>query len=128
MQVLVPNSETFEKPFTNWTYDDTIIRTVIALKVAREDDPVHVRHIIFSVLHQIPAVLGDPAPQVFLLDMDDTLLEFEVRYFINMQQGRSRTEIRSEVLFSLFETFKEQGLHTPIPQQDVYVRHLPQPT
>ena len=125
MQVLVPNSETFEKPFTNWTYADTIIRTVIALKVVREDDANHVRAVILSVLQQIPAVLGDPPPQIYLMNMDDALLEFEIRYFINMQLGRTRTEIRSEVLFSLLEAFKTHHIRTPYQQQDINIKHFP---
>lgn len=125
MQVLVPNAETFEKPFTNWTYVDTIIRTVITLKVVREDDPAFVRAIILDVLHKLTAVVTDPAPQVFLMNMDDALLEFEVRYFINLEYGRSRTDIRSEVLFAIFEAFKLQGIHTPHESKAIYVEQFP---
>ena len=32
MEVLIPNAETFNKPFTNWTHQDSIVRTVIPLK------------------------------------------------------------------------------------------------
>ena len=123
MEVLVPNSDTFEKPFTNWTHLDSIVRTVIELKVSREDDPFNVQIIIFKTLEEINSVVSDPEPQVFFKEMSDALLCFEVRYYINLQAGISRAAVRSEVLFKIFSAFKQQGIKTPIPPQDIYLRN-----
>ncbi len=126
MEVLVPNSETFEKSFMNWTHQDSIVRTVISLKISRLDSPLFVQELAFGVLKEIPAVVSDPAPQVFMKDIDDTLIEFEVRYFINLQQCISRAAVRSEVLFALWQCFYEHNIHPPYPQQDLHVKSLPQ--
>jgi potassium efflux system protein len=114
MEVLIPNAETFNKPFTNWTHQDSIVRTVIPIKVSRADDPVMVQQLILDVLAIIPEIVSDPAPQVFLKQIDEALIEFEIRYFINVQV-HTRFEIRSKVLFAITAQFKAAGVKAPIP-------------
>ncbi len=114
MEVLIPNAETFNKPFTNWTHQDSIVRTVIPVKVNRSDDPVMVQQLILDVLAVIPEIVNEPPPQVFLKQIDDALIEFEVRYFINVQL-HTRFEVRSNVLFAITAQFKAAGIKPPIP-------------
>lgn len=118
MEVLIPNAETFNKPFTNWTHQDSVVRTVVPIKVSREDDPVMVQELMVDVIFTIPEILNDPAPQVFLKQIDDALIEFEVRYFINVQL-HTRFEIRSKLLFALMARFKAAGIKSPIPPINV---------
>ena len=114
MEVLIPNAETFNKPFTNWTHQDSIVRTVIPIKVSRADDPAMIQQLILDVLAIIPEIVDEPPPQVFLKQIDDALIEFEVRYFINVQL-HTRFEIRSKVLFAITAQFKAAGVKPPIP-------------
>lgn len=114
MEVLIPNAETFNKPFTNWTHQDGIVRTVIPIKVNRSDDPLMIQQLIMDVLAIIPEIVADPPPQVLLKQIDEVLLEFEVRYFINVQVY-TRFEVRSKVLFAILSQFKAAGIHAPIP-------------
>ena len=113
MEVLIPNAETFNKPFTNWTLQDSIVRTVIPIKVCRSDDPVIVQQILLDVLAIIPEIVPDPPTQVFLKKIDEALIEFEIRYFINVQIN-SRVEVRSKVLFAITAHFKSAGIRPPI--------------
>lgn len=114
MEVLIPNAETFNKPFTNWTHQDSIVRTVVPIKVCRSDDPIIVQQLIIDALSVIPEILPDPPAQVFLKQIDNALLEFEVRYFINIQI-HTRFEIRSKVLFEILDRFKTAGIKSPVP-------------
>jgi potassium efflux system protein len=128
VEVLVPNSETFDKPFTNWTHLDSIIRTVVSLKISREDDPNLVRQLIADVLKQNPYIVADPAPQIYLMEMDDALMRFEVRYFINLQQGKSRPAVRSDVLYAVYEAFKKHNIKPPHQPQDIYLHRVDEDT
>ena len=121
MEVLIPNAETFNKPFTNWTHQDSIVRTVIPLKVSREDDPVMVQGLIFDVLYAIPEILREPAIQVFLMKIEDALIEFEVRYFINVAL-HSRAEIRSRVLFAIMARLNAAGVKAPIQPMEIALK------
>lgn len=123
MEVLIPNAETFNKPFTNWTHQDSIVRTVIPVKVSRLDDPVMVQQLILDVLTIIPEIVDEPPPQVFLKQIDEALIEFEVRYFINVQIY-TRFEIRSKVLFAIMAQFNAAGIKPPIPPFSVEIKEL----
>jgi len=118
MEVLIPNAETFNKPFTNWTHQDNIIRSVVPIKVNRADDPGMVQQLIMDVLVIIPEVLNEPPPQVLLKQIDEVLIDFEVRYFINVQ-SHTRFEVRSKVLFAIMAQFKAAGIKPPIPSLNV---------
>ncbi len=121
MEVLIPNAETFNKPFTNWTHQDSIVRTVIPIKVSRADDPTMIQQLILDVLAIIPEIIDDPPAQVFLKQIDEALIEFEVRYFINVQ-FHTRFEIRSKVLFAITAQFKAAGIKAPIPPISVELK------
>jgi potassium efflux system protein len=121
MEVLIPNAETFNKPFTNWTHQDSIVRTVVPIKVSRADDPALVQQLIFDVLATVPEIVADPPAQVFLKQIDDALIEFEVRYFINVQI-HTRFEIRSKILFEIMAKFKAAGIRAPIPPISVELK------
>jgi len=118
MDVLIPNAETFNKPVTNWTHQDGVVRTVLPIKVSRADDPNLVQQLILDVLEIIPEVLSTPETQVFLKKIDDALIEFDVRYFINIQLN-TRFAIRSKVLFAIMAQFKAAGIKAPIPPMRV---------
>lgn len=122
MEVLIPNAETFSKPFTNWTHQDSVVRTVVPIKVSRMDDPIRIQAIILDALAATPQVLKTPSAQVLLKKIDDVLLEFEVRYFINVQE-HTRFEVRSIVLFAIIEQFKAEGIKAPVPSLNIDVNH-----
>ncbi|WP_419421098.1 mechanosensitive ion channel domain-containing protein [Legionella sp. D16C41] len=123
MEVLIPNAETFNKPFTNWTHQDSIIRTVVPIKVSRADDPSIVQQLILDVLATAPEIVSEPPAQVFLKKIDEALIEFEVRYFINVQT-HTRFEVRSNVLFAIMEQFRKAGIKPPIPPINVQLKEI----
>ena len=113
-EVVMPNADLFIKPFTNWTHKDSVVRTVVAIKVNRYDSPLKVQGLVLDVLKIIPEVLDEPETQVFLKEIDEALIELEVRYYINVEQ-HARVEVRSEVLFAIMAQFKAAGIKSPIP-------------
>lgn len=120
-EVVIPNADAFSKPFTNWTHKDSVVRTVLPIKINRHDSPTKIQQLIFDVLNIIPEVLHDPEPQVFMKDIDEVLIELEVRYYIDITQ-HARTKVRSVVLFAIMAQFKAAGIKAPIPA--LQVEHL----
>ncbi len=122
MEIIVPNTELFNKSFINWTVQDDIVRTVIALKIDRKDNPYEVQQLIHLVLKEHSDVLRNPEPEVFLKNMVDNHSEFEVRYYINIRQVHSRVGVRSEVLFALWQAFDRQGIKVPNLQHEIFIK------
>jgi potassium efflux system protein len=94
------------------------VRTVVPVKVSRQDDPVMVQQLMMDVLMSTPEVLHEPVPQVLLRQIDDVLIDFDIRYFINVQH-HTRFEVRSKVLFAIMAKFREAGIKSPVPSLNV---------
>lgn len=122
MELVVPNAEIFNKSFTNWTSRDNIVRTVVHVKISRHDNPHQVCSIIQSVLAAHKDVLKDPAPEVYLREMSDTLMDFELRYFVNIRLVRSRVSVASDVLMTVWDEFVKNGIKAPFPKQEIFIR------
>lgn len=123
MELVVPNAEIFNKSFTNWTAKDNIVRTVLQIKISRYDNPHEVKVIIQNVLALHKDVLKDPVPEVFLKEMNEnTLMEFEIRYFVNIRQVKSRISVTSNVLMQIWDAFVLEGINPPYPQQEILLR------
>lgn len=123
MEVIVPNVEIFNKTFTNWTSKDNIVRTVIQIKIDRQDDPARVQEIIHEALSSHTEVLRDPEPEVFLNEISETQLEIEVRYYLNLRRVKSRIGLRSEVLLRIWEHFAKYGIKPPYPHHEIHIEH-----
>ena len=122
MELFVPNSEIFSKSFINWTARDNIVRSVIHVKISRYDNPHEVKLIILNVLAAEKDILKDPAPEVYLKVLDDNVMDFEVRYYVNIRQVKSRTYVISSVLMKVWDAFGAHDIKPPYPQHEVFLR------
>ncbi len=122
MELVVPNTEIFSKTFINWTAKDYIVRSVVTINVNRQDDPHEVQALIYKVLAGHKDVLSEPAPEVFLKELAGGLIEFEVRYYVNLRQVKSRICARSDVLMAMWDAFKQEGIQAPYPHHEVHVQ------
>ncbi|HTM63478.1 MAG TPA: mechanosensitive ion channel domain-containing protein [Gammaproteobacteria bacterium] len=120
--LVVPNIEIFNKTFTNLTARDNILRCVVKIKISRHDNPHQIQAIILQVMRESPAILTNPEPEVFLKEMNDLLLGFELRYYVNVRQIKSRTMVMSELLMAIWDAFERNGIKPPYPQQEIFIR------
>ncbi len=123
-EVIVPNADMFTKPFVNWTHHDNIVRTVIILKIHREDDPHQVQRLMLNVLKNHPNVAKDPLPEVILHEMSEVLIEMHVRYYILLTTERTKAGVKSEVLFTIWDCLKANNIRAPYPQYDLHLKNL----
>lgn len=126
MEVLVPNAEIFSKTFINWTAKDDVIRTVINIKISPHDRPEDVQRVVHEILDAHKDVLSDPAPEVFMKELTDGLIEFEVRYYINVRHVVSRMSVRSEILIAIWDTFEKHGIRPAYPHHEILMKGFQQ--
>ncbi len=123
MELVVPNAEIFNKSFTNWTARDNIVRSVLHIKISRQDNPHEVKVIVQKILAEHKVILKDPVPEVYLKEMSDTLMEFEIRYYVNIREVKSRTGVMSTVLMTIWDAFAAHGIKPPHPQREIILRN-----
>ena len=120
-ELLVPNADIFSKNFINWTHRDSVVRALVTIKSNRKDNPQRVRDIILEVLATIAKILSNPKPEVYFKEIDKILLEFKVEYYVDLNHISSRSGVRSQFLFSLWERFASEGILPPEVSQDVHL-------
>ncbi len=120
MEVIIPNADMFTKPFVNWTHQDKIVRGIIRINVHSVDDPHMVRHLILNILKKIPTVVEHPKPEIYMIAMNEGLMEIEIQFYVNLQHA-SRERTRSEILFAICDSFKEHGIKSPHHQYDIHI-------
>jgi len=124
--VIIPNSELISNSFINWTRTDSEVRTVLIVGVSYNADPHQAREVILDAVTMEPRVsLAPRAPQVWLVDFAASSINFRVQYFTNVILF-SRLEVQSNVLLAIWDALKEAGIGIPFPQQDVYIKELPE--
>ena len=119
-EVVLPNSVLTSQRLDNWTRSDRILRVESFVSVAygTEVEPVH--QALMERIRNHPAVLDDPEPSTFLVELGDSALRFRLLYWID--DPSQRLSSLSEILQGIHEDFAEQGIVIPFPQLDVNLR------
>lgn len=121
-EVIIPNSAVITQPFINWTRADDVMRTVLMIGISYDDDPRRAVDIIKSIIAAHPAVLDTPASKVLLWEFADSALMIRVQLHSRINGPVGRVDLRSQLLFSIWEAFAEAGITIPYPQRDVHLR------
>ena len=124
--IIVPNSEFTGQRVTNWTANDRSVRIALEVGTSYNSDPEHVRKLLLQVAAQHPDVLDEPAPDVIFTDFGDSSLDFELRVWTT-NQIRTPQILKSDLYFSVFKLFKDEGVEIPFPQRDVHFRSMSVP-
>jgi potassium efflux system protein len=67
-------------------------------------------------------ILKSPTSEVFLKQIDDSVIEFELRFFINIRQVKSRISVISSVLIIIWDVFAEHGIRPSYPKREVFLQ------
>ena len=124
-EVIIPNSAVITKPFTNWTRGDDVMRTILMVGISYDDDPHQAVSLIKALLIDHPAVLEEPSPKVLLWEYGDSALMIRVQFHSRIRGDVGKADLRSQLLFAIWDAFKEAGITIPYPQQDVHLRNYP---
>ena len=119
--IIVPNNEFINNPVTNWTANDPNVRLSLPVGVGYDSDPEKVRELLLQAAEAHPEVLKEPRPDVIFTDYGDNSINFSLRVWTS---ARAHTPLilKSDLYFSLFRMFRENGIELPFPQRDLHIR------
>lgn len=118
---LIPNEDLITQPVINWSFSTNQVRLSLTFGVAYHSDVHKVRDLAIECAKAEDRILKNPAPVCFLLDFGDSSVDFMLRFWLDDPQN-GMTNIRSAVLFRLWDAFKENGIEIPFPQRDLHLR------
>lgn len=117
--IIIPNASIARDAIVNYSRPTTHHGCYLPIGVDYESPPNAVRSAILSVLADVPEVLQDPLPMVYLTGYGDFSMNFTIKFFI---ADYSRMDpVQSTVMDRLWYVFKREGIGIPYPIQDVRV-------
>lgn len=122
-EVVVPNNNLIANDLINWTLSDSIKRMEVLVGVTYGSDPNKVLEILNRVATENKNVLQDPGPQALFSEFADSSLNFKLRFWVHFELG---LQTKSDVSISIYNEFAKHGIEIPFPQQDVYIKDLPE--
>ena len=106
--LIVPNSLLITSTVKNWVYGNTWSRLRIALSLGYDSDVDVVRTAMLGAAEDDPRILPSPAPRVFLANMSNTALEFEL--IVMVASMETLPAVKSDLLLRILKVFRAKGI------------------
>ncbi len=118
---LIPNEEFIVNKVVNWSFSDRAVRIKKQVGVAYDSDLRAVRQFMLDAAASVERVLAHPKPACQLRDFDDNAVVMEIRFWISDPQNGVRN-VTSDVMFAMWDAFRENGIGIPFPQRDLHIK------
>ncbi|HCB0454980.1 TPA: miniconductance mechanosensitive channel MscM [Klebsiella quasipneumoniae subsp. quasipneumoniae] len=112
-EIIVPNKAFITEQFINWSLSDSVTRVVLTVPAPVDADTEEVTKILIAAAHRCPLVIDTPAPEAFLVDLQQGIQIFELRIFA-AEMGH-RMPLRHEMHQLILAGFREHGIDMPFP-------------
>jgi small-conductance mechanosensitive channel len=121
---LIPNELLMTETVENWSYSDRKVRVHIPVGVSYASDLAKAQALMLEAASDVPRVLKDPAPGIWLRGFGDSSVDHDIMVWIDdPEEGVGN--VRSAVLNRVWVLFKEAGIEIPFPQRDVWIKNAP---
>ncbi len=119
-EVMVPNENFIINNVTNLTFRDNKGRVSITIGVSYSSDLELVQKLMLDAANEHPRCICDPAAACFLTEFGDNSVNFLLLFWVgNVKEGRFGPQ--NDVMFSIWNKFKEHNIEIPFPQRVVTI-------
>ncbi|MFP3019107.1 MAG: miniconductance mechanosensitive channel MscM [Arsenophonus sp.] len=110
-EIIVPNKAFITEQFINWSLSDTITRIVLSIPAPAEIDSDKINQILLNAIEKTRMILTNPAPEVYLVDLQQGIQIFELRIYV-AEMGH-RMPARHEIHQNILINFAQHGITLP---------------
>lgn len=121
--VIIPNSQILNQDFVNWTQDRAVRMVEIPVGVHYDSDLDVVMRILQEAATENEKILDSPAARILLISYGNSSVDFVARVWTDEVMYYQR--VISAYYLNVWKKFKDAGVVIPYPQQDLYVKQLP---
>ncbi len=122
INIIIPNADLMASQVVNWTYSDEKVRFRIPFSVAYGTDIDKVKSLLKKAVLDVPGVLSQPEPQIWMANHADSSLAFLAAVWVEGLNARQPARITDIVLTTIYKTLNEHGIEIPFPQMDLRLR------
>lgn len=119
--VVIPNSKVANEIIKNRSLEKPLIRVRIPVGVEYGTDMEKVIKVCNDVMAKTKEIEENPKPQVVFEEFADSSLNFELRFWINMEKV-SPPEIKTKVSMELNKALKKSKIGIPYPHVEVIMK------
>jgi small-conductance mechanosensitive channel len=119
-EFLIPNEDLVTQKVTNWTYTDKNTLVKVNFGANYDSDPRQVCKLAVEIAAAAPRAIKSKAPGCILTEFTEAGMKFSLTFWIADPDGMD--DVKSEVMLSLWETFKREGIKVPYPVRELRVR------
>jgi small-conductance mechanosensitive channel len=119
-EFLIPNEDLVTQKVTNWTYTDQNTLVKVNFGTNYDADPRQVCKLAVEIAAAAPRAIKSKAANCILTEFAEAGMKFSVTFWIADPDGLDN--VKSEVMLSLWETFKREGIRVPYPVREIRVR------
>jgi small-conductance mechanosensitive channel len=120
-EYLIPNEDFITQQVVNWSFSSDYVRIDVDFGVSYDSDPHEVTRIAIETAKAIKRVSAYKEPVCWMTAFGDYALQFKLRFWIS-DPNNGLTNVRGQVLISMWDAFKEAGIEIPYPHQEVILR------
>ena len=119
-EFLIPNEDLVTQRVTNWTYTDKNTLVKIAFATNYDADPRRVCKLAADTATAHPRATKGKTPNCILTEFAETGMKFSLTFWIADPDGMDN--VKSDVMLSLWDAFKQEGIRVPYPVREIRVR------
>ena len=119
-EFLIPNEDLVTQKVVNWTYTDknTLVKVIFGTNY--DADPRLVCKLAIDVAAAAPRAIKGKPPNCILTEFAEAGMKFSLTFWIADPDGMDN--VKSEVMLSLWDVFKREGIRVPYPVREIRVR------
>jgi small-conductance mechanosensitive channel len=119
-EIMIPNEVFITQNVTNWTHSHKKARLDLKIGVSYQSDLRLVKELMLQAAKEHTRCAKDPSPSCYLEEFADSSVNFGLYFWIDdITEGRKTP--KSDVLFSIWDKFKENNITIPFPQRDIHM-------
>ena len=119
-EFLIPNEDLVTQKVVNWTYTDKNTLVKIAFGANYDADPRLVCRLASEIAGAHPRATRGKTPNCILTEFAEHGMKFSLTFWIADPDGMDG--VKSDVMLSLWDAFKREGIRVPYPVREIRVR------
>jgi len=122
---LIPNEDLITHKVINWSHSNRLIRLNVNVGVAYNTDIPLAMELITEAAKKLNRVYKFRQPKALIKDFGSSSIDLSITFWIKDPE-LGIDNIQSDVRLEIWKTFKEHNIQIPFPQNDVYIKSLPE--